>query len=165
MIKNRELSSAPYGTHLTPLVAAVLKTKGNVVELGMGDYSTPILHEICKYEGRFLVSFEHNKEWLSNFLDLENNQHIIEYVKNWDEIRINECGVLFVDHGPAERRIIEIERFKNLADIIVVHDTDKMKYYGYETVFSKFKYRYKYERYRKSTTLLSNIIDVSKIFD
>ncbi len=50
MIEKRQLSGAGYGTHITPLIAAVLETKGNVIEMGMGDYSTPLLHELIKYK-------------------------------------------------------------------------------------------------------------------
>jgi len=168
MIKNRKLSDAPYGTHITPLIAAVLETEGDVIELGMGDYSTPLLHEIVKYQrsvgiNRNLFSYENHREWLNNFIDLENAYHHITFVNKWENISLIKCSVVFIDHAPAERRIIDIERWRHHADIIVVHDTDKLKYYGYEPILSSFKYRNTYERYAKSTTIVSDRININNV--
>lgn len=173
MVENRNIGTGGYGTHLTPLIAVVLATFGNVIELGMGDYSTPVLHEIIKFQNtllnrhkRKLISYESNKEWLNNFVDLMTDYHQIKLVENWDSVKITEntsCSVLFVDHAPANRRIIEIERFKDFCDIIVVHDTEKTRFYGYEPLLSKFNSRLDYKRYAKRTTLVSNFFDLNKI--
>ena len=150
-----------YGTHIHPLTVAVLRTSGAVVELGMGDYSTPVLHEICKLQGRLMLSYEKDLTWLENFIDLESDSHKIRHNETWDEYPI-DCGVVFVDQSPAEYRQKSIEKYRNFAKIIVVHDTEKKNFYGYD--FSGFKYKYEYKRYRKETTLLSNHIDVSELF-
>lgn len=172
MIKNRSLAGAGYGTHITPLIAAVLATTGNILEMGMGDYSTPLLHEIIKYQrniigiDRHIFSMETNKEWLSNFIDLEHDWHNIAFVENWDGIEMDDnfpVSVVFIDHAPAARRVVDINIFRDQSEIIVVHDTEKVNYYGYEPTLSSFKYRKDYERYSKRTTLLSNFIDVTKI--
>jgi len=175
-IENRVAEGWGFGTHLTPLITAVLNTKGNVFEMGCGDFSTVNLHQICKIQNRYLLSTDTSKEWLSHFLDLQSDIHEFIYVpvydddwqKNpkphlWDDIGNQKWGVVFIDHRPGERRRIDISRFSELADIIVVHDTEELGY-KYEDVFSEFKYRYDYKRYRQYTTLLSNKIDVSKLF-
>ncbi|MBC8486284.1 MAG: hypothetical protein H8D45_09630 [Bacteroidetes bacterium] len=168
MIKNRQIAGAGYGTHITPLIASVLATRGDVMEMGMGDYSTPLLHEIIKHQRetglyRNLISFENDAVWYKNFIDLQTDWHIVKHIKDWSDIAINNISVLFIDHAPASRRIVDIFKFKDAAEIIVVHDTEKSKYYGYNTVFSKFQYRFDYERYSKKTTLVSNFINVTKI--
>lgn len=164
MIKNRTLASAGYGTHIGPLVAAVMATKGIIMEFGMGDYSTTVLHEIARYQDRPLISLEGHKDWLNNFIDLKTPMHQIHHVTNWDEVKIPMgVGVAFVDHAPAERRKVEIERLKDIAQIVVVHDSEKLRYYGYAPVFAKFKYQKEYQRYSKKTMLLSNTIDVGEI--
>jgi len=175
MIKNRILAGAGYGTHITPLVAAVLATKGHVIEMGMGDYSTPLLHEIIGYQRlnaeliprdpRRLFSFESDKQWLNNFIDLNCQWHTIQFVSSWDLVRIpsKHVSVIFIDHAPAERRKVDIKRCADSAEILVVHDTEKVNYYGYEPLLSSFRYRFDYERYQKKTTLLSNFMDVTKI--
>ena len=162
---NRQIGKPGYGTHCTPLLAAVLNTTGTVIELGMGDFSTPVLHEAVKhFKNRKLLSFESHKEWLNNFIDLETTWHRIQHVEDFGNIEPLKCSVLLVDHAPALRRIVDIKRFTNFADIICVHDTDKPGYYGYEPLLSGFKYRYDYKRYTKYTTLVSNIFNVNKLF-
>jgi hypothetical protein len=163
MIKNRVLSSAGYGTHLVPLIAAVMATKGDVLELGMGDFSTPMLHELLKRTDRLLVSIENDKEWFKNFSDLGNDKHFL-YNSKYNIVITNlNFSVVLVDNAPAEDRINAIQHYMNDTEIFVVHDTDKMDYYGYTEAFKQFKYTKTYERYKKSTTLLSNSIDVTKI--
>jgi hypothetical protein len=93
---------------------------------------------------------------------LESENHKFIHVDDWELIPLQKCGVVFIDHAPAERRQIDIERFRFLADILVVHDTDKMAYYAYD--FIGFKHQFTYERYEKSTTLLSYSVDVTKLF-
>jgi len=167
MIKNRQLASAGYGTHIAPLTAAALSTKGTIIEMGAGDYSTPLLHEIAKAQNRPLITYETDKQWLINFIDLEvfktKVSHFIEPVANWDQVEVRPCGLLFIDHAPAERRIIDIERFMRAAQVIVVHDSEKRSYYKYDQVFKYFKYKNEYQRYSKKTMLLSNYIDVTKL--
>ena len=175
-VENRVAEGWGYGTHLTPLITAVLNTEGPVFEMGCGDFSTVNLHQICKTQNKYLLSTDTSKEWLSHFLDLKSDMHELVHVPVydddwqtnpkphlWDDIGNQKWGVVFIDHRPGERRKIDIERFSNLADIIVVHDTEEMGY-QYEDVLSKFTYRYDYKRYRPYTTLVSNTIDVSQFF-
>lgn len=154
-----------YGTHIHPLVKAVLATTGCVVELGTGDFSTPILHELCRLQDRLLTSFDNNAQWSSNFDDLLSDTHQMYFVENWDAVDVFDCSVVLIDHAPANRRIVDIERYANAAEILVVHDTDKMGYYGYGPVFNTFEYKSTYKRFMKSTTLLSNRLDVEKILN
>jgi len=175
---NRQLADAAYGTHMAPLLTAVMATRGPVFEMGCGDYSTPLLHAICKSQDRFLLSSDTSRDWISLFLDMESVYHKFKYVpvyKNdwdadpnpskWDELgnEVERWGVVFIDHRPGERRAIDIVRFANKADIIVVHDTETASY-NYEPVLNTFKYRYNYKRYNVYTTLVSNNIDVQTLF-
>jgi len=162
MIKNRKHPQGSYGTHIHPLVMAVLKTEGPIIEFGTGDFSTPILHEICQYQDRLLISYDDHEEWHKNFTDLRTDKHEFHLVEDWSKVPVIPCGVVLIDHAPAERRVVDIERFQNDCQILVVHDTDAMNYYGYQPYFDKFKYVWTYERFKKSTTLLSNFIDVTK---
>lgn len=181
---NRTLSDANYGTHMTPLLTAVLNTTGPVLEFGCGDYSTPILNAVCKAQNRPLITTDTDRVWLNLFKDLElkNGQgefsHTFKYIKvfdndwdtnpkpeMWDSVgsEYPRYGVVFIDHRPGERRKVDIYRMKDNAEIIVVHDTET-KSYDYESVFGFFKYRYDYIRYSTYTTVLSNTIDVRKLF-
>jgi hypothetical protein len=174
---HRSFSDGNYGTHIHPLTTAVLNTTGPVLELGCGDFSTPILHEICKQQRRHLLSCDTSKEWIELFLDLESSMHTFKYVpvysNDWDADPKphlwNEIGndrvwsVVFIDHRPAAQRKVDIARFASNAEIIVVHDTEESGY-EYESVFPTFKYRFDYMRYAVRTTLVSNTIDVRALF-
>ena len=175
-MENRILNDSEFGTHMAPLTTAVIHTNGPIFEMGCGDYSTPILHAICTAQRRQLLSTDTSKEWINYFIDMENDFHKFVYVpvydddwslnpkpEKWDEVGNQKWSVVFIDHRPGERRRVDIDRFKNISQIIVVHDTQHHGY-EYETVFCKFKYRYDYKRYNVYTTLVSNFIDVSKLF-
>lgn len=173
---NRELGNPNYGTHMVPLVTAIMNTVGDVFEMGCGDYSTPLLHSILTKQERNLLSCDTDLKWLNLFTYLTNDYHKFEYVKvydndwdlnpkpsKWDEVGNKNWGVVFIDHRPGERRKIDIERFSDKADVIVVHDTET-KGYDYESILNKFKYRFDYKIYKTYTTLVSNKVDVSKFF-
>src|SRR5262245_61060523 len=114
-----------YATHITPLVAMVNYTKRSVLELGSGDYSTPVLHALCEGK-RFLVLADQNAEWFSIFLDVESNFHKLYVVKNWQRFGMVDRAwdVAFVDHSPGERRVFEIERLRQKARFVLVHDSE-----------------------------------------
>ncbi len=175
-MENRELKDAGYGTHMAPLVTAVMNTVGPVFEMGCGDFSTPLLHAICTAQNRELLTADTSKDWLKLFTDMETDKHKFVYVpvyeddwslnpkpEKWDAIGNQIWSVVFIDHRPGERRAVDIDRYKNSAEVIVVHDTETMSY-NYEPVFSNFKYRYDYKRYDIYTTLVSNFVDVSQFF-
>jgi hypothetical protein len=181
----------PHGTHLPVLCAAVATIRSHeliehklpvapVLELGVGNYSTFVLHELCRSHGIPLVSLDGDAEWLGRFSDLANDRHIVQQVdrNSWDAVPLEtpeafgfglrQWGVAFIDHaGPdkarGERRVHEIKRLAQTARIIVVHDTEEAGY-KYEPVLATFKYRYDYKRMRPWTTAVSNFINVQEIF-
>ncbi len=182
MVTNRTLSDGAYGTHMVPLATAVINTNGSVLEMGGGDFSTPLLHALCKMHNRLLVTVETDQSWLSLFLDLESDIHHFIYLpvfenwsspermyggnpELWDQIGSDRhWGVIFIDHAPGIRRAVDIQRLRNNADIFVVHDTQAPGY-CYEPVLSTFKYRFTYMRYDVTTTLVSDLIDVARLFE
>ncbi len=176
MIESRVLGDANWGTHQTPLITAVMHTNGPILELGCGDFSTPLLHAICSVNQRTLISADADSKWLRLFLDLETAWHTFVYVpvfespKNpqpnkWDEVgNDTHWSVVFIDHAPGKRRVVDIQRLRSHTDIFVVHDTDAFFYYGYQKILPSFKYRYVYRRYKKQTTVVSDTIDVAEFF-
>lgn len=173
---DRFSGGAEYGSHFIPLAFACSITSGPVLELGCGDYSTPLLHVLCSLHGRQVMTFDTDKNWLELFEPLQSEMHTLHYVpvyeddwaknprpEQWDQISIPECrwGVVFVDHRPGERRRIDISRFKDKAELIVVHDSQESSY-GYEEVFRDFRYRLDYKRFPTWTTIVSQDIDVSR---
>jgi hypothetical protein len=178
MVKNRKLGDPTYGTHMAPLLTVVARTNGPILEMGCGDYSTPLLHALCAPTQRFLLSTDTDKRWLSLFLDLRTQWHQFDYIpvyeddwsrnpkpELWDRIGTDRhWSVIFIDHRPGERRVVDIVRLRNYTDIFVVHDSQQPTY-GYDRVLATFKYRYVYERYATQTTIVSDTIDVRQFFN
>ena len=79
--------SGYYGTHLAPLIRAMERTTGPVLELGVGFFSTPYLHYACQSTGRHLTSYETSKTWAGCFTryGYESDTHSIRVVKDWDD--------------------------------------------------------------------------------
>jgi len=151
-----------WATHQAPLVCAVMNTTGAVLELGSGHYSTTILHEICKAQGRLLVTVDEDKEWIEQFKDLQTDLHRIIHIDDWDRI-VGEYGVVFVDHSPALRRKVDIERFKDKCQIMVIHDFLQDNVYDHHAIINTFKYKNFYKRYKRQTAIISNVVDVREI--
>jgi hypothetical protein len=138
--------------------------------MGCGDFSTPILHAICSAKERYLLSTESDEKWMNLFTDLKNEWHQFKFVKStneWANIGNNiNWAVVLIDHTPAQQRIIDIKRLRQNTDIFVIHDSQSYAnhVYNYEPYLSTFKYKYQYNRYDTTTTLVSDKIDVSKLF-
>ena len=61
-----------YGTHTRLLWAAAKATQGDILEMGTGAFSTPMLHNLT---GRSLVSAETDSAWLSKFQEQGFDHH------------------------------------------------------------------------------------------
>jgi predicted O-methyltransferase YrrM len=153
-----------YATHLPLLVAAVTHTAGPVLELGIGNYSTLLLHELCRSRTLVTLEMSTEREWLEKYYDLRTDGHVIEPVEHWAECKWldRDWGVAFIDHKPGEERVDTIARLANRAQIIVVHDTEEGGY-KYEPILSRFQYRYDYKRMRPWTSAVSNFCPIPKV--
>jgi predicted O-methyltransferase YrrM len=122
-----------YGTHQRLLVKYMMQTTGPVIELGAGNYSTPILHEIAAAQGRHLATVDNNPEWLSKFEAFENAGHTLTLLKSWDDFVVTDPhGLAFVDHAdpPGHPRWLQVQKLLPVAGVIVIHDTED-DLYGY----------------------------------
>lgn len=148
-----------YGSHFPVLAAMVAQSSGPVLELGAGDFSTPLLHLMCEPGRRSLDTVETDPAWLESFTDLRTDWHRLHSVEldGWDRLTwIDErrWGLVFVDHRPGERRIVDIARLRGRADFLVVHDTEE-RGYGYEPVLATFPHRWDWKRCSAWTTVVS----------
>lgn len=154
-----------WSSHIAMLIKVLQNSTGPVLELGMGLFSTPVLHWMCKDMDRELVSYENEEKYFNIDLDYKRGNHNVLLVKDWDDAKVEDkhWGMAFVDHAPARRRKIEIERLKDIADFVIVHDTQPQdnKFYHFDHVFKKFKYRFDYKKASPNTTVLSNFHDLS----
>lgn len=161
------------GSHL-PILARICQiSKGNVLELGVGYNSTPLLHWMCadlKYNHSYLFSYETDKKWLELFSEYDTNNHVIDHVENWDEIMLEEMkwGLAFIDCRPAKERRNLALRLKDCTDYIILHDSEPEidRFYRYSSIYKHFKYRYDYTSVGKPfTVVLSNKYNVERIFE
>lgn len=165
---NNDLSYYPL------LYKALEATKGEIIEMGTGHGSTPLLHEYATKNKRKLHSYETEKDWISKFTDTANEYHTFTLLGrgDWDSCSKshNSPSVVFIDHAPGERRKEDIIKFKDKADIIVIHDTEPHNG-GYQVRqhFSKFKYCVEVmsnvpnpHEVGAWATALSNTIDITK---
>jgi len=92
--KHYNVDNAAYGTHARLLLVAAMMTHGDILELGMGDYSTQMMHDVIeddnKIEKRLLVSAESDQEWMRGFTKLSSPIHQIIYVHKCEERKDNE---------------------------------------------------------------------------
>jgi len=152
-----------WDNHRLMLLLGLSLTTGKVTELGAGEGSTPVLRAYCKEAGRQFDTYDSNLEWANKM----NSGHVWDWDSDarWLDIWA-PCGLLFVDHAPGEHRKVAIERMKDRAQIICVHDTEigGAGDYGFEPVFAKFRYRLNYNKTGggAGATLVSNTIDVNR---
>lgn len=166
--QNKLQKNSSYGSHLPVIVRVVEATNGPILELGMGTYSTPILDLLCRESKRLLVSYDNDPDWFEKNKAWECDFHKVYFVDNYDKADIDNVhwGVAIIDHKPAERRIIDIERLAQKVNFLIVHDTEETweKDFHYRSVFPLFKYRYDYTICRPATTILSNFFDPSELY-
>jgi len=155
-----------WNSHRELLWKALEATQGHVVEFGVGPGSTGVLDEYCRDSGRMLFSYENNKEWFDKFAHMHSSYHYVNFVDNWEQALYKHrerVGVFFSDEAPGEIRRYNIAMFCNLADVVVVHDSEPAATgYGIPLVAPLFKYRKDDPSFPAHTTAFSNFIDVSK---
>ena len=167
-----EYDGKTYSTHLPYLLEAVRRTTGPVLELGAGAGWTPALHEECVGK-RLLITVDSDFDWLAraaeatharrvdidvgSFMLVGDTAHHFECcvdpaATKWIDIYL--WAVVFVDHSPGETRGKAINRARDRAEYVVVHDTEDLGY-GIEELLSTFKYRKDFRRARPWTTVVS----------
>ncbi len=178
-------SVGDYGSHYPVLAACVARAAllakgtdrpdcpnpryGDVLELGSGDFSTPMLHYLCRALGVSLVTMDTSLEWMSRFGDYHyvgpNGLHVFTHVRDWEHQQLDaldmKWGVVFVDCAPGEMRWKLIERLANHATFIVAHDSERDHgtgaNYEYEKIRPLFKHVTEFRRFRPYTLILSNV--------
>ena len=146
-----------WDSHRPLLWLACENIDGDIVEAGIGYGSTMLLRV---HSNKEVYHFESNKSWIDE-LGIE-----ATLVDDWlkDGLFGENIGILFVDLAPGEVRKDVIEKYKDKAQVIVVHDTEPgANYvYGMKDVLNGFKYRFDFEPVGyPHTTAVSNFIDVA----
>jgi len=140
-------------SHQTALIWAVENTTGDVLELGCGDHSTILLHELLKGTGRKLVSVDDNYEWASRFTHMANDDHVFKVIDKdkWfvaiHEFAKCEWGVILVDQGydasGDTSRFYSVKKLVDHAEYVIAHDADLLpqmqtKDYNWKIYYPKY---------------------------
>jgi len=152
-----------WSTHNYMLLKCLLNSKGPVAEVGSGLYSTPLLHWMCKLQGRKLVTYEDVPEFYEMARVFKSNMHKVHMMTNWDDMDFKrQWGVVLIDHHPEPRRAVDILNFKDTADYIVIHDTEKPEKYDLDRVWEHFKYVYTWRDCKPWTSVVSNTHNIEE---
>lgn len=139
-----------WGSHIPLLLRALCATRGPVLEMGMGTFSTPILHWLCFDADRQLVSLDDDPKWVNAHASFVRDWHRIEHVEDWDAYPLTEryWSVALIDHAPPERRKVDALRLADHAEIILLHDThwQQEKHHHYRELDGQFRYRQLYAK-------------------
>lgn len=158
--------SVGLGSHLYALMKVIPITNGDVLEMGIGVSSTPYLHWACLNQRR-LVSYETDRRYYNWFKQFAYPLHEMHLVESYDDADITSqmWDVAFIDHGPNERRIIDIRRIPKLAKYVVVHDTSPKleSHYRYSEIYPLFKWQVRFPVARTHVSVLSNFVDVGRV--
>jgi hypothetical protein len=153
------------GSHLPILIKVVLMTKGPILELGTGFFSTPVLHWLCAEKKRKLVSYDAQEAFIEVAKNYLADFHEVSLVSDWSKIDIESqhWDVVLIDHSPGPQRKVEFARVANNANYVVVHDTEPRNdyYYHYSEMAPLYKYRYDYDKVYPNTSVFSNFKDLS----
>jgi len=143
-----------YGSHQPMLIHILDNTKGNIIEFGMGFYSTHLLHWYGKLANRYVLSVETDTIWFGQY---DCNKILItpERIKEYDFTKMN-FSVALIDGTPNEFRQKFIEVMKDRVDYFVVHDTDEEWKDIYKYDFSMFNDVYHFRDIKPNTSILSN---------
>jgi len=176
----------PFGTHQALLVAAMLETQGPILEMGGGNYSTPLISAFANSQRReahtietgpamyqFLKRFStpFHKIWPvsgydfavdGRFLpraDTTRAQYIAiqaDFLRDFCKAHPQPWSVVFIDQAPGYLRGPAIEHFADAAEFIVTHDTELVEPYGFECL-STFRHRWESRLHVPHTTIVSNV--------
>lgn len=118
-----------YATHLEALVKHTLETADYpILELGCGDYSTPVLAAIANAQGRRMLVQASDESWAARYRDISGVE--IEIVK-WPEWKapdpgyFGKWGVVLLDSEESTAgRLRLLPKLLGKADVVLLHDAN-----------------------------------------
>lgn len=156
------ISQELYWTHTYPLLQTLINVQGDILELGCGHYSTAIVAAFNR--NRRVVSVDHDEDWLGDIKKHYKHECVVagpsvkEWVEGTEQFTKHKWGVVFVDHGHVPHRGEDLLRFKNCAEVILMHDSHLDNpddgYNSFEAIQS-FKYFKEHSLYWPQTAVMS----------
>ena len=124
-----------YGSHRLVLAEVLKRTTKPILELGAGDFSTPLIH--IETKSKKIVTIDDSKMWLSKFWRLETDWHKLMVLDEEETMEFYKkdnvkWGLVFIDNSTWELRFAAIMKYKDIADYIILHDCN---YYPDNNIF------------------------------
>lgn len=179
MMENLYMKYDPYFTHCPLLAKCILNTKGPILEIGTGIYSGIFIDFLAT--NRKIISTETDINWLNVvkenckndlhqfvWIDCDNdnkkyNTQMDSFKKQYKDI----YSIVFIDHGLISERLSDILRFRDISELIIVHDssyTENVEHdaitYKYNETIKTFKYKYEYKILWPYTCVMSDLNDL-----
>ena len=147
---------ANWENHRPLLWYALNETKGDIIEMGCGNGSTPYLQEFAKKTNRKLTSYDFDLEWASKFNAI--------HVTDWDLIEHTDYSVVLIDHSPGERRWEDIVKLANKCEYMIIHDSEpEATGYMLDKIWHLFKYRRDIKTLGAWATIVSNKFEIPEM--
>lgn len=154
-----------YTTFIPLLMRMLPETDGPVLELGGGFFSTPLLHWMCKEQKRRLVTYEKDPVYYELCRKFRSRYHSVRSVEDWKTLEVDgEWSIVLIDHDGFRdgMRAYSAKYFKDKADYIILHDTERPEVYGYDSIFPEFKYIYHWTACKPWTSVVSAKKEIPK---
>lgn len=123
---NTEADQMAWGSHQCALLGCLGRTSGAVLELGMGHFSTPLLHHYCQAAQRDLVSVESDLQWYKTFSHYIAYMHkliLAEYDDVVPKLAQRPWSVVLIDNSPGgARRAKDFTTLWPNSEYVVIHD-------------------------------------------
>lgn len=162
------------GSHIATLTQALLSTwscmRGKVLELGMGWWSTPLLHGLCEWGAEELVSVDDDPAWAEALGAIyKRSWHHFSVSPDIRDLHYHHWALAFVDSSPGDKRVDTILALKDRVSVFVAHDVEtdippSAGAYGWKRLEGAFKYEYINKDLRPWTAVWSDTVDVTKFF-
>ena len=111
-----------WASHLPALFSCLLATSGAVLEVGAGDWSTPLLRKFCAVAGRSFISLEEDEGWANKCGSISVNTPVaMTNTLVSAATRSGGWSIVFLDHN-GHRRATDALLFVDSAEYVVIHD-------------------------------------------
>ena len=154
--------------NLGQIITAILSSEGPVLELGCSNHTTAQIHALCSRSKHRIVTIESDINWFDLYCDLQTDWHDVKLIEPFDLEFATETqwGVVLIGNNSELNQLQELRQFRYNADIIILQ-CDMSFVEAYSELLDSFKYQIREpfnHDYECDTVILSNTIDLNKIF-
>ena len=143
------MAEEEWASYLPDLAACLLATKGPVLEVGAGAWSTPMLAAFCRAARRPFVSIDEDHAFCRDPTRWAN------YSVELPNLALEKWSVVLLDHSPGWRRPADAMLFRDSAEFIVSHDYAGEQEEGYAPLLGHWRHRRVSSTFSPKTLVLS----------